>query len=547
MQKDPKPELQNREEKPEKKTPKFELKTEDKDVISKTKIPQGQDYIQFLNERGFENYSTVYAKVLEISETIARSGGKALLVGGSIRDMMMGKIPKDYDIEIYGLEPEQIKKILAPLGKVSEVGEAFGVLKVFFPEEGLDIDVSLPRRDSKVNTGHKGFDVNTDPNMTITEAAKRRDFTMNSICADPLTGDLFDPFNGLEDIRNRVLKVTDPTLFKDDPLRVLRGIQFIGRFGLEVEKDTVVIMQEMIPQLKELPKERILEEWKKLLLKSDKPSLGLSAAMTLGILHELHPELVPLIETPQEPEWHPEGDVWIHTLMVIDESAKIIRREGLKGDKALTIMLSALCHDLGKPSTTELNNGRITSRKHEQAGIEPTKKFLAQLGVPAEIRDKIPKIVSEHLTPTTFYIEETVRGNRVSDGAIRRLAERLSPATIQELILVAEADHLGRGDFDEPEIREQLLLDPKIFQPGNWLLTRARALEVEDSKPAPLTLGRDWIALGYKPGRNIGRMIYLANELRDDKGFTKEMVFEAVDRITDEEKAIETLQRLLKL
>ena len=525
----------------------YKLKSEDKKIIAKEKIPIGDQYLDILKERGLDDYATVYKKVLEIAETIKASGGKVLLVGGSIRDMMMGTIPKDYDIEIYGLEPEEIKKILTPIGKVSEVGEAFGVLKVFFPKEGLDIDVSLPRKDSKTGKGHKDFSVEADPNMSIIEAAKRRDFTMNSICADPLTGEIFDAFGGLEDIKNRKLKITDNELFKDDPLRVLRGMQFIGRFGLEVDKDSVPILQEMAPLVKDLSKERILEEWKKLLLKSEKPSLGLAAAMNLGILREIHPELPPLRETPQEPEWHPEGDVWIHTLMVIDEAAKIARREELDDAKKFTLLLTALCHDLGKPATTETReDGKIISHAHDKAGIEPTKKFLAQLGVDNLTRDKVVKLVGEHLTPTLFYIEETVRGNHIKDGAIRRLAKRLHPATIQELVLVSESDHLGRGEFPNTEVPEQLMLDPMNYPAGKWLLTRARELEVEDSRPADLTQGRHWLAFGFKPGPNLGKLIRLANDLRDDKGFSREMVFEAVDGIADEDKAVAKLEKLLE-
>jgi len=508
------------------------------------KFPKPENYLEIMQESGFPEHAKAYEKVLELAQILKESGGQALLVGGSVRDALMGKISKDFDLEIYGLEPQEIEVIVQQVGKVSDVGKAFGILKIAL-EGGLDIDVSLPRTDSKIDAGHRGFEVKTDPHMSIEDAARRRDFTMNSVAADPLTGELYDPFGGVEDIKNRLLKITDKERFKDDPLRILRALQFIGRFGLEIDKESIAILQEMAPLLKELPKERIGEEWKKLLLKAEKPSLGLSAGMTLGVFKEIHPEFPPLAETQQEPEWHPEGDVWIHTLMTIDEAAKIIQRERLESDKALTVLLATLCHDLGKPLVTEHKDGRIKSHGHEAAGEEPTKKFLATIGIDNLTRDKVVKLVTNHLVPTMFYIEDQVRSNQISDGAIRRLAQRIHPATIQELVLISEADHLGRGTFD-PEIREQLLLPADQFPAREWLLARARTLEVEASRPADLTRGKDWINLGFKPSKNIGELIKLSNDLRDERNFSREIVFEIVDGTTNPNEAIQRLKTKLE-
>ncbi|MDP3985266.1 MAG: HD domain-containing protein, partial [bacterium] len=502
-----------------------------------------EEYMAKLREFGSEELAETYQTVVEISRAIEEAGGRALLVGGSVRDMIAGQISKDFDIEVYGLEADRIEEVVNNFGKVSEVGKAFGILKISLGS-GIDIDVSLPRRDSKTGVGHRGFDVETDSNMSIEDAARRRDFTINSVAADPITRELFDPFGGVKDLRERQLRVTDVERFHDDPLRVLRGLQFIARFGLEVEPETAQIMREMIPELKELPKERILEEWKKLLLKSKKPSVGLSAGMMLGIFHEIHPELPPLIETPQEPEWHPEGDVWIHTLMVVDEAAKIVRREQLDPERAWTVMLGALAHDFGKPAVTEFKEGRWKAHGHEPAGAEPTKKFLAALGVDALTRDKVVKTVTDHLTPAMFYVSEVVKGQKISDGAIRRLAQRIHPATIQELVMVAEADHAGRGPFVDREIPEQLLL-PDGFPAGRWLLKRARELKVELSKPVNLIQGRQLVQLGFKPGKPIGEMIRLANQLRDEKEFTADMVFAAIDGVTEPTVAVQKLEALL--
>lgn len=403
------------------------------------------NYMEKLKNAGLEKHAEAYETVLQIAEAIKSEGGAALLVGGSVRDICAGKISKDYDIEIYGLEADKIEKIANRFGKVSEVGKAFGILKLSLPG-GLDIDLSLPRTDSKISAGHGGFKVKTDPNMPIEDAARRRDFTINSMAMNPLTGELHNPFGGKEDLKNRILKITDPERFKDDPLRVMRALQFIGRFGLSLDKDSIPVIMEMTKELKELPKERIFEEWKKLLLKSKKPSLGLTAGMSLGVLKEIHPEFPPMAETPQEPEWHPEGDVWIHTLMCVDEAAKAIRQEDIESDsdEALTIMLGALCHDLGKQATTEIKEGRIKSHGHESAGEEPAKKFLATLGAKNIIRDKVAKITVNHLAPSMLYITDVIKGEKVSDGAFRRLAQRIHPATIRELVLVVQSDHLGR-------------------------------------------------------------------------------------------------------
>ena len=523
----------------------FKISEEKETPSSLEKFPKPEEYLQIMKELGFPEHAKAYEKVLELAEIVKNNGGQALLVGGSVRDSLMGKISKDFDMEIYGLESDKVEKNVQQIGKVSDVGKAFGILKIAL-EGGLDIDVSLPRTDSKIDVDHRGFEIKTDPHMSIEDAARRRDFTINSIAADPLTGELYDFFDGVKDIKNRILKITDLERFKDDPLRVLRALQFIGRFGLEIDKDSIATIQEMAPQLKELPKERIGEEWKKLLLKSEKPSLGLSAGMMLGVFREIHPEFPPLAETQQEADWHPEGDVWVHTLMTVDEAAKIIQRENLESDKALVILLGALCHDLGKPMVTESMDGRIKSHGHEAAGEEPTKKFLATIGIDNLTRDKVIKLVTNHLIPTMFYIEETIRDNKISDGAIRRLAQRIYPATIQELVLISEADHLGRGIFD-PKIKEQLLLPADQFPVGIWLLKRARKLEVESSRPADLTRGRDWISLGFESGPIIGELISLSNNLRDDKNFSREMVFEVVVGTSASKEAVKKLQSVLKV
>ncbi len=476
-------------------------------------------------EAGLTMHAEAYKKVLELCSLVKSAGGRALLVGGCVRDHFFNKLAKDFDVEIYGLEPDIIEDLIKNIGKVSVVGRAFGILKISLPS-GLDIDVSLPRTDSKIGAGHRGFEVKTDPHMSIKEAARRRDFTMNALSSDPLTGKVYDYFNGLEDIKNRCLRVTDEEKFKDDPLRVLRALQFVGRFSLMIDPKSMDLMREIVPQIKELPKERIEIEWRKLLIKSEQPSLGLSAGMILGVFHELHPELVAIEQTPQEEKWHPEGSVWNHTLLSVDQAAKIIEREQLTEDMALVIVAATLCHDLGKPAVTKTVDGVIKSLGHEKAGEEPTKKFLSDIGFSGFVRDKVVKLVANHMVPTTFYANY-LQGKGVSDGAIRRLAERIHPSSIYELVLVSEADYLGRGFFS-PESREQMLMPSDNYLAGPYLLKRARDLEVELSRPVSLTRGRDWITLGFKAGKDIGELIHLADRCRDELNLTREQVLSLV-------------------
>lgn len=475
---------------------------------------------QRLIEGGFIGEAETFEKVTAFAKAVEAAGGKALLVGGSVRDELMGIPPKDYDIEVYGVSPEHLRELAKSFGQVNEVGVAFGILKVRIGD--IDIDISLPRRESKTGVGHKDFAVNADPNMSIKEAARRRDFTFNSLAKDILTGEIYDYFGGLRDIEQRILRVTDEERFRDDPLRVLRGIQFVGRFGLKVDDKTANIMREMRSELKYLPKERLREEWIKLFIRSRKPSLGLQAAMEWGIFHEMHPELVELPKTPQEPEWHPEGDVWIHTLMVVDEAAKIIEQEQLKDKEALIVMLAAFCHDFGKPITTQESGGKVHSLGHEEAGMKPASKFLSEIGIEASLRDPVAKLVAEHLKPSTFYIEEVQKGKKITDGAIKRLALRISPATLKQLVCVAKADHLGRGPFVDPHEPEKSFM-PLDYPAGEWLLQKASKLGVYETKPKPVLFGRDLIALGFKPGPLFGEVIRAAEEMHV-RGFARDEI-----------------------
>lgn len=427
---------------------------------------------------------------IAIARLVRERGGRALVVGGFVRDRLLGRPSKDLDIEVFGIPGGELPALLSPIGRVEAVGQAFAVYKV-----GA-VDVALPRRESKVGQGHKGFAVTGDPAMTPEEAARRRDFTINAISWDPLTDEYVDPFGGRADLDRRILRVVDPTTFADDSLRVLRALQLAARFELTAEKQTKTICR-AIP-LDDLPSERIWGEFEKLLLRAERPAIGFTLAREIDVTTKLLPEMHALIDCPQEPEWHPEGDVWIHTLMVVDEARK--RNGDLDRARCTAVMLGAVCHDLGKPSTTATIDGRIRSLGHEDAGIEPATRVLDRLNVYSldsfDVRTQVLGLTAHHLKPGAFF---KVR-DEISDGAFRRLAQRVD---LELLARLAKADCLGRtGDFDCSAM--------------DWFLERARALGVEHKPPAPILMGRHLLELGVEPGPRMGKILKAVYELQLD-------------------------------
>jgi tRNA nucleotidyltransferase (CCA-adding enzyme) len=431
---------------------------------------------------------------IAIATAIRDRGGRALIVGGWVRDRLLGRDAKDLDLEVFGIAPEALKPILESFGQVNTVGESFTVYKV----GGLD--VSLPRRESKTGRGHKGFRVEGDPSMSFKEAARRRDFTINAMSMDPLTDELIDPWQGAADMERRVLRAVDETTFADDSLRVLRALQFAARFDMTVDEGTKSLCRNL--PLDDLPSERVWGEVEKLLLRAERPSVGLALAMDLGVVNKLWPELLALSGCEQEPEWHPEGDVWVHTLMVADQARQ--RLDGLDYPRAVVMMLSALCHDMGKPSTTKFEDGRIRSKGHEEAGVVPATTFLDRLNIHSiagyDVRRTVLGIVAQHLKPSMFFKSPTP----VSDGAFRRLAEKVD---LELLARFAKADCHGRtGTFD--------------CQAMDWFLERARALGVEHQPPAPLLMGRHVLELGVPPGPNVGTLLKAVYERQLDGEIT---------------------------
>jgi len=431
---------------------------------------------------------------------LIEEGLRPVIVGGAVRDHLLGMPVKDYDVEVYGAPDTQaLAEVLRSFGSVHEVGRQFGVLKLHLEGRG-EVDFSLPRTEEKVGDGHRGFVVTTDGALDFATAARRRDFTINAIGYDVAAGAYLDPYGGRGDLERGILRHIDDATFVEDPLRVYRAVQFAARFGLTITGETFALCRQMVEEgmLDELPRERVWMEWQKLLLHAPRPSTGFELMRSLGITQRYFPELHALIGVPQNPEYHPEGDVWNHTMMVLDAmrqelETKNEKLENIRRQK-LRFLLAALCHDLGKATHTQIEpDGRIRAIGHEAAGVEPTRALVGRLTQEHELIESITPLVEHHLAPAHYY------RNPAKDKTIRRLSLKLAPhAAIRDLCLVAYADFLGR-DRDDARSGE----DPSTA----WLLARAEALGVADGPPKPLLGGRDLIALGMKPSVRFGEIL----------------------------------------
>jgi tRNA nucleotidyltransferase (CCA-adding enzyme) len=448
--------------------------------------------------------------VTELARHVRGAGGRAMLNGGCVRDPLLDppQDSKDWDLEIYGIEPGTLRGLLERFAALhpeasplNVVGEAFAVYKL-----GQHLDVSLPRRERKSGSGHRAFVVEGDADMSFEEACKRRDFTINAILKDPLTDEVVDPFDGRGDIGRRLLRMVSQETFAEDSLRVLRAAQFAARFAFEVEPATAQVCSKIDPT--DLARERIWGELEKLLLKAERPSIGLQLLYDWGSVAQLFPELQSLVGVPQEPEWHPEGNVDIHTTMVLDEARKLIG--DLDHARQVAVMLGALCHDLGKPPTTEFIDGRTRSRGHDEAGVEPTISLLDRLGIYTldgfDVREQVIQLVRYHLLPGEWY-KSMQKGQPVGDGAFRRLARKVE---MDLLYRVAKADSLGRNpDWLPPEKRFG-------SEAQEWFIDQVHSLSVEKSAPRPILMGRHLIEMGMEPGPDFKSILDAVYEMQMD-------------------------------
>ena len=412
--------------------------------------------------------------VQRIAVLLKACGGRALLVGGCVRDELLGLKSKDFDLEVYGLSVKEIQDALSVEFSLDLVGASFGVLKVHH----FDIDISLPRIENKTGAGHKGFDVTIVPNLSFDDASARRDFTINAIMRDPLNGEIIDCWGGVNDLKRGIIRHVS-SHFAEDELRVLRCMQFTARLCFKVSPETIALCHTLHQD--ELPIERIGCEWEKLLLKGKKPSLGLRFLNDCGWLR-YYPELQALVGCNQNPHWHPEGDVWEHTLGVLDAAATM--RSG-NDDDDLVLMLAALCHDFGKPATTKITDyGKIISHGHDTAGEAPTLSFIARLWNRTDLPKRVVPLVRRHMSPS-FMVTQNA-----SAKSYRRLA--LEVNRIDLLAKLAKADIIGVGDLPEPK-------DVKLARIDEFY-RKAQELAIEKKPPKPLVLGRHLIQFGMTPG-----------------------------------------------
>lgn len=418
----------------------------------------------------------------EIAKRVQTVGGKAYFVGGYVRDAIMGIDSKDIDIEVHCVSPKQLEGILNSLGECRTVGVSFGVYGLAH----YDIDIAMPRIESKSGRGHRDFDVFVDPFLGTKKAAMRRDFTINAMMQDVLSGEIIDHFGGREDLRNGVIRHVNDASFAEDPLRVLRAAQFAARFGFSVADETMELCSKM--DLTALAKERIMGELQKALLKAEKPSVFFETLKKMGQLERWFPEIGALIGVEQEFAFHPEGDVFNHTMLVLDEAAKL--RDKAKNPTAF--MLSALCHDLGKPEATKVIEGRIRAFGHEELGVPLARKMINRLTSEAELKKYVANMVLLHMRPNSLFHMKSGR-----KAYMRLLSKSICP---EDLLLLAKADHCGRTvpDNDYSKIESTLAGELAAYR---------------ELMSKPQVGGEDLIKAGMKPGKGLGAALEYARKL----------------------------------
>ncbi|MDD3054709.1 MAG: HD domain-containing protein [Aliarcobacter sp.] len=446
----------------------------------------------------------------EILKDLQKIGATPILVGGCVRDYFLNIPVKDYDVEIFGIDCIQtIEKSLQKFGSIKLVGKSFGVLTLRVNK--YDFDFALPRTETKIGLSHQDFEVITNASLSFKEAAIRRDFTINAIGYDFFKEEFLDPFDGIEDLKTKTIKHINDKTFIEDSLRVYRAVAFASRFDFKIEEKTKELCKQIVlkNELEYLPKERIYEEFKKLFLKSSKPSIAFELMRELGVL-KYFSELELLIDCIQEAEYHPEGDVWVHTMMALDEMARILKGEKIKDEyKKLYLFYATLCHDFGKPFCTKEINGKITSHKHENLGIEPTISFLSKLTNEKKFIEIVCSLVKNHLAPFQLYKTES------SLKAVKRLSLKVN---IEDLCLVCLADCLGRTIKDKEKCPEAT----------SWLLAKAKELDIHNEPIKPIIQGRDLIKLGFKPSNKFKEILEFAFDLQLDEHLEKEIIIKKI-------------------
>lgn len=418
----------------------------------------------------------------KIAERVDASGGCAYFVGGYVRDLIEGYQGKDIDIEIHGITPHALKDILDGLGQRLEIGESFGI----FGLRGYSLDIAMPRTETNRGRGHRDFDIFVDPHIGTYKAAQRRDFTVNAMMQNILTGEIIDHFGGQEDLKNRIIRHIDATTFIEDPLRVLRGAQFAARFGFDIAPDTIELCRGM--DISTLAKERILGEIEKALLKAERPSVFFELMRKMNHLSVWFPELEALIGVEQNPKHHAEGDVWVHTMMVLDEGAKLRHY----AEDPLGFMLACITHDFGKAICTEIVKGEIHSYGHEVAGLPIIEGFMMRLTNEHRLIKYVLNLSEYHMKPNTL----------AATGASVKSTNKMFDKSVDPaaLICIAVADGLGKI-----APREYVSYD-------DFFIERLKTYREYMSRP--YVTGQDLIEAGLAPSKEFSDYLEYAHKLR---------------------------------
>lgn len=414
-------------------------------------------------------------------------GSRLLVVGGSVRDALRGHPSKDLDLEIVGATPEAIAATIP--WPQQQVGKSYGLLLVQFQEHGW-------------------LEVSVEPGSYADweSLCRRRDFTCNAIAWDVLEAALIDPLGGQRDILAGVLREAGPTSIQADPLRIWRAAQFCARFDWQVDSALRAAIQAAVPSLAGLAQERVTREWEKLLVMPDKPGQAVQLLDDWGVILESYPELFALHECPQEAQFHPEGDVWIHTLMVLDQAARLGRERGFSQVERLQLGLAALLHDLGKPATTRRESGRVTAHGHELAGVKPARHWFDRHSFGEPVALAVLDCVAKHMRP--MQLTREILSGKMSPAqqlnALRRLIRDLEAVEWPVFLTLCEADQRGRALPQEEYLPAQVF--DGILREHPALLQTART---------DLLRGRDLLALGVEPGRRMGQWLERVERARD--------------------------------
>lgn len=406
-----------------------------------------------------------------IAKDVKELGGNTYYVGGYVRDKLLGIPNKDIDIEIHNITPNQLETILNKYGNLQTIGKSFGIFNI----KGYDLDIAMPRIESNTGRGHKDFEVFVDPFIGEKNACKRRDFTINALMEDVLTGEIKDYFNGLEDLKSKTIKHIDDKTFIEDPLRVLRACGFASRFNFNIDNKTLDLIKTI--DISTLPRDRIAGELDKVLLKSNKPSLFFENLDKCNQT-KWFKEIFDLKNIPQSKKYHPEGNAYIHTMLVLDEASK--NKKYVSNPR--NFLVAALCHDFGKANSLSFDkDNNPHTYKHEITGLPLIKDFLSRIYNNNELEKYVCNMTQNHMIPHQLIKDKS------KDKSFYTLYDNcINP---NDLILLNKCDDLGRG----------IEIIDIVKTEQNQILLKEKLKEYRQLMKEPMITGKDLIDLGLKP------------------------------------------------